>query len=299
MKASQAIKRAILVIVATVLLYVLGAGPVYVNERIASHPVMLKLYGPYSTVTNSYFPELGRLMMPYYDFWYRLFHSHWPIRGNAASTSIRGSSIFIPPRNFPSIEELMEQRAQSILIPRVELDKVTLAEALDFLRRESRTIDPRHEGIEVYDPEPWHAWAGHSKGDTPPAGGWPLYYPLEQRVSASLHDVSLLNALKIVARQADCSPHPTRTGLALVPAPFLREPKFTETIPLAHAYQADVARIRTDPKAYLQGAGIYLDPDGSCSFEADGTTLVLFATLPEIYAVRELLEGDVRLGQSK
>jgi general secretion pathway protein D len=200
------------------------------------------------------------------------------------------------PQKFISIEERLMQRAKSISIPRVELKDATLAEALEFLRRESRANDPKHEGITIHDPKPWVA---ASKDEKSRPEGWPLYNPLNERITVSLHNVSLVEALRYVTGLANCRPRPTRTAIAIIPLAISFDPMRTHTIPLAQANASDLARMRSNPKQYFIDSGVYFPDGASCTFEADGTTLVVTNDPEQIDLVHAVLESSVSLNRSK
>lgn len=121
---------------------------------------------------------------------------------------------------FVSLEDRLMEEAARISIPRVELKETTLADALEFLRREARANDHKHEGVAIeadLKPQLMIEFLPGSKNQKPiPPGGWPLYKPLEQRITLSLRDISLVEALRYVAGLANCKVVASRRALAIV-----------------------------------------------------------------------------------
>jgi len=73
----------------------------------------------------------------------------------------------------------------------------------------------------------------------------------------------------------------------------------THTIPLDAASKADIQEMRDDPKRYFTERGAIFYGDADCSFEADGSTLVVKNTVDQLDLVQAILEDLVRSKGSK
>ena len=187
------------------------------------------------------------------------------------------------------------ERATRIFIPRLDLKDTTFADALEILRGEARARDPKHQGIPIevrVDPWPMMEFLPRSKTPKPaPPGGWPLYEPLKQRITFSLYNTSLAEALRYATALANCRVVASRTALTITP-PFVSvEPMVTHTIPLAAAPKAEITKIHANPKQYFTDAGAIFYGDAGCSFEDDGATLVVTNTLEQLDLVHAILES--------
>jgi hypothetical protein len=207
------------------------------------------------------------------------------------------AAIARPARRFVSLEERLMKRAEKILIPRVDFQDTTVADALEFLENEGQAHDPKHEGIAIeVQVEPWQMveYIPGSRTEKPaPPGGWPLFEPLKQRVTLSLHNISLAEALRYATGPAICKVRSSRTALTLVPITMAVDPLVTHTIPLAGAPKAQLQKMRANPKQYFSECGVIFREDddrAGCFFEDNGTTLVVTNTGAQIDLVHALLE---------
>lgn len=211
-------------------------------------------------------------------------------------------TVYTPPksaRRFISIEDRLMVRAKKIPIPRVEWKDTTFADALEFLRTEARAHDPKRQGIPIemhVDPWPMEEYFPNSKKAKPaPPGGWPLYEPLKQRITLSLRNTSLAEAIRYAVALAGLRVVPSRTALMISPPIWSVEPLLTHTIPLAAAPKAEIEKMHANPKQYFADCGVHFFRDGAdCSFEDNGATLVITNTLDQLDLVDTLLEGLVR-----
>ena len=97
------------------------------------------------------------------------------------------------------------ERAERLPIPHVEFKDTTFAEALEILRLEARANDPKHQGIPIeVDPavQPWEMIS--SKTDRPPPGGWPIWDPMKRKITLSLRNTTLAEALHSLTNYACC-----------------------------------------------------------------------------------------------
>lgn len=193
---------------------------------------------------------------------------------------------------FESLEAGLNKQASAISIPRLEFKETTLADALEFLRSEARAHDPKHRGIAIevdLKPYPMMKLLPRSKNPEPtPPGGWPIFYPLEQRINLSLRNISLAEALRQTAMLSNCKIVPSGKALRVVEPEMSVERLITHTIPLSNAPKAEISRIRANPKHYFG-----LSDRSSCYFEDEGMTLVVTDTLYYIDQVHAGLESLV------
>jgi hypothetical protein len=214
-----------------------------------------------------------------------------------ATLLVVSAAIARPARSFVSLEERLMERAEKILIPRVDFQDTTVAEALEFLENEGQAHDPKHEGIAIevhVDPGPMVEYLPASKNEKPaPPGGWPLFEPLKQRVTLSLHNISLAEALCYATGLAGCKVESSRTALTLVSLPMAVAPIITHTIPLTGIPKAQLQKMRANPKQYFSECGVRFREDddrAGCFFEDNGATLVVTNTGEQIDLVHALLE---------
>jgi hypothetical protein len=202
-----------------------------------------------------------------------------------------------PPRRFAALEERLMERAAKIPIPRVDFKDITFADALDLLRTEGRKHDPQRQGIliEVHvEPWPMVEFLPGSKTSKPaPPGGWPLYEPLKQRITVSLHDTSLADALVHVSALVNCRVVANRIALMVTDGNVAVDPLITHTIPLAAAPKAEVHKILANPKQYFTDAGATFSGNASCVVEDRGSALVVTNTQEQLDLVHAILESLV------
>jgi hypothetical protein len=214
-----------------------------------------------------------------------------------ATLLVVSAAIARPPRKFVSLEERLMERATMIVIPRVDFKDTTLADALEFLRNESRVHDPKREGIAIevhVKPWPMVEYMPGSKNEKPaPPGGWPLFEPLKQRITFSLHNTSVAEAVLRAAALANCRVVPTRTALTLVRPIESFDPMVTHTIPLDGLPKAELRKMRANPKQYFTDCGVLSRDEARYSFEDNGATLVVKNTMEQIDLVHEVLDALV------
>lgn len=219
------------------------------------------------------------------------------------AASIAATCAAGPVRRFVSVEERVMERAKEIPIERVEWKDTTFADALEFLRAAARAHDAKHPGIPIEMhavPQPIMEFLPYSKTPKPsPPGGWPIYDPLKQRITVSLRNTSLAEALRYAAGFVNCRVVPSRTALMIKDIPLSYDPLITHTIPLAAAPKAEIEKMHADPKEYFTSGGALFLGDATCSFEDGGATLVITNTLDQIELVHAILEGLVSVQPAK
>lgn len=206
---------------------------------------------------------------------------------------------------FVSLEEQVLKRAIEINIPRLELKETTLAQALDFLRQEAVKRDPKHIGIQI-DSKLKAEPVVTSKTTVPPEGRL-LHNPLDTRITLSLRNVSLAEALRHVTALANCDFVFTANGIAIVSATEGVERLVTHTIPLSKEIfgksaspeklgvsKSEIEKMRADLNKYFIDRGVSFSPGASCSFDASGMTMTVTNTMEQIDLVHAVLEGLVR-----
>ena len=206
---------------------------------------------------------------------------------------------------FVSLEEQMTKQAGAIKIPVLEFKETTLAEAVEFLRKDAIKRDPNHVGIRIdLQLQPEFVIVPNT---TAPPGGWPRRNRLDTPITLSKRNISLVEALRDVAGLADCVIVPRKDGLSIMQRPVSADPIVTHTIPLPEAIfgklanpekagvsKAEIGRMRADLKKYFIESGINFPSFASCSFDTSGMTITVTNTLDQIDLVHVVLEGLVQ-----
>ncbi len=192
---------------------------------------------------------------------------------------------------FPSLEDQVMKRSMEIMIPKVEFNDMKLAEVLDIMRGAAKEHDPQGKGIPINaDLEPIRLTGPKRVHDAPD-----MLDPLNDRITVSLRNVSLREALRFVAGAAGCRVRPVGSELTIIHLTISLDPPSTATFPLAGANEADMEHIRRDPPRYFSDFGVSFPDESSCKFQPDGTTLVVVNTPQQIDLVQRILEKHVRL----
>ena len=97
----------------------------------------------------------------------------------------------------------IQQKLNSIIIDKVNFEKLDIAAVIQFLQEKSKELDPEHEGINFVlrlntetAPAP-----GAAPGATPDAA--PAAHPIRREVSITLTDVPLANVLQYIVNQTN------------------------------------------------------------------------------------------------
>lgn len=219
-----------------------------------------------------------------------LFMFHFP--GASASESIVGSGSKETGRiKFPSLEDQVKNRSMEIMIPEVEFTDVKLSDALEVMRWAAKEQDPKRMGIPIKaDLDPIRL-TGPKRGHDDPD----MLDPLNDRITVSLRNVSLWEALRFVVGAAGSRVRPVGRELTIIHLTISLDAPSTATFPLAGANEADLDRIRRDPKRYFSDFGVLFPEGSSCAFAGDGTTLVVVNTPQQIELIHRILEKHARL----
>lgn len=141
-------------------------------------------------------------------------------------TRTERSSVPERPRSDPTLHAKVAGKLQSIVIPRIEFRNTTLSDAVEYLRQESRRLDPdpnpdaRGVNIVLRLPGP----TSPKTPQSPPIPGLPtadasaqtLPKP-ETRITLTMERLPLLEALRYVALQAGVKLAIEPDGVAIVP----------------------------------------------------------------------------------
>ena len=104
----------------------------------------------------------------------------------------------------------LTHKLQSIVIPRVEFRRATLADAIGYLRQESQRLDPdsdpRNRGVNIFLQPAKTSFAtstvAAANPDLPASLAWPAPADANVRITLTMERLPLLEALKYVASQA-------------------------------------------------------------------------------------------------
>jgi len=120
------------------------------------------------------------------------------------------------PKTPPSTGELIRQRMERVIIPRLEFREATVREALDFLKKKSVELDPEAPvnirtnfpmvlaGPREANPAiPPPSIPGESGATPGPFAGRGIANPQEARITLALTNISLYAALRYVTSLAD------------------------------------------------------------------------------------------------
>ncbi len=203
---------------------------------------------------------------------------------------------------FPKIESLEERtsaRASRIILPKVELHDVTLAQALEFLAEESVIHDQAKVGVEIEVDAAvakpllwWRELPGADAGTV----------QLEMKLTLSLTNVRIEEALEEVVRPVRCLKRPTATGYRVVQ--YRQEPIRTGTYLLPSQIfgetadpalfgvePSSVASMRTNLRQYLEDCGVHFAREGtSCSFDLDNLILKVALPIEQLDLVASIME---------
>jgi hypothetical protein len=193
-------------------------------------------------------------------------------------------------------QEKWQKKMQGIVIPKIELPDATLAEAVDFLNKEARRLDPAGTGVPIKLRLKPNAGPAAVLGDSPQIPG------LGPSSSAiSLANIPLSEALRYVTALAGtkCAFEPD--GVVIV-AETEPDPIFTRSLPLPPAFfswlEEDDRRNTTDQAAqarrnfqgYLAAKGVGLSIGSSAALNPAATELALRVTDDQFEQIAKFID---------
>jgi hypothetical protein len=202
---------------------------------------------------------------------------------------------FSEDRWFVPLEERTEEIARGIILPSVEINDISLLKAIRYLELESKKNDPRTIGLKISTEKMEIAARIKESSDA---------ILLARHVTLSAKDTTLMDALQTVTGLNNCILIPTIQGFRVMAVPESIDPLYTYTIPLPNEVfgkkavpgrfgidQAEVKRLRSNPKNFFEDYGAFFDRDVGCSFDDKKLTITLTATLPQLDLMRTILEA--------
>lgn len=241
-------------------------------------------------------------------------------------------------------------KLRRLVVPSIEFRQTTLRDAVEFLRQESRRLDPEQTGVNIFLKVPAGSASVAAAAAAAPAAPPPEAPPIpgidnptsvapitatttgpvatsESRISLSLNNIPLLEALRYVAQQASLKVRVEPFAVAIVPAnedtanllqaEFRVPPGFiassvAPTGPSALNAPAappggappppggtkDVTGAgsgviqRQDAKTFLEANGVSFPPGASAAYVPQGSRLVVRNTQENLDLVQALLESS-------
>ncbi|MEP6670695.1 MAG: M56 family metallopeptidase [Chthoniobacter sp.] len=199
------------------------------------------------------------------------------------------------PAALAPVESAVRQKALSIILPKVEFREATLAEAVDFVSKRAREHDPEGTGIKIL------VMLGNAPKSATGAN------PEDARITLSLTNVPLFEALQYLAGLAGLQPVYTKDAVVLKPmnaagSPPPPIPGLAGPIPAAENTKVLITRewkVLPDllpkgqtAKAWLTGNGIVFIGNASAVLVPRTNRLIVRNTQDELDLIDTLLSQN-------
>ena len=229
-----------------------------------------------------------------------------------AAVLCHSPALAAEPAPTPAPEAWVQRKLERIIIPRIEFRDASLLEAVEFLRKEARRRDPRGTGIPIKvqmepsapaepvapaEPRP------QISGLEPPAEIPGLVPPSETKITVSLSNIPLGEALKYVTALADMKiwvhpdgvhivprsePAPMFTREFTVPRDFFAAMKEDDRID--HTDSANSAvRARGKFQEYLVANGVSFPTGTKATLSPNGRRLTVYNTKDQFGSIEGIL----------
>ena len=190
---------------------------------------------------------------------------------------LRGSSIIEQTKTDVRGTERITNLLNSIIIPKIEFHEATVAEAISFLKQKSKDLDPNKQGVNIVlkveggggapAPAPGAAPAAAPGAAPAPeaAPAAPTGSPAEARITLSLQNIPLFEALRYITSLANLKVKIDPYAVAIVPITENTDALVTKeyNVPpgfISNAPSGGEATSMSAPTAVGRGAGGAPDP---------------------------------------
>ena len=183
-----------------------------------------------------------------------------------------------------SKSEENKRKLETIIIPKLEFREVTVREAIAYLRRVSLQLDPAKTGVNI-------APRGITAVPSTPAGpnAPTMVSPLETRVTVSLTNIPLGEALRYVSSLAGLKCMTDETGVFVVPETFYAEQFVIREWAVTPQKMAAIGYEAGDKlDEFLMASGVSMPRGASTTLSPDGLRLTVKNT-PENLEVVEAM----------
>jgi general secretion pathway protein D len=239
--------------------------------------------------------------------------------------------IVVPPTEAPTVNEPSRRaeitsKLQSIIIDKINFDKLDVASVVQFLTEKSKDLDPDHVGINFVlnlntEATPASSAAGAPGAPTAPAGAAPAAGaaadngtgtapppgPIHRLVSIQLENVPLSDVLGYIIQQTNLQYSVDDYAVYLRPSidegqtlsvrTFLAPPNFFQSsggLQINAGATPDqavtVQGVSTDVKQELQNRGIHFPPGATAVFLPGSSKLVVRDTPEQLDLISNLIE---------
>jgi general secretion pathway protein D len=240
--------------------------------------------------------------------------------------------IVVPPTEAPTVNEPSRRaeitnKLQSIIIDKINFDKLDVASVVQFLTAKSKELDPDHVGINFVlnlntEATPASSAAGAPGATTAPAGAAPAASgtpadngagsppppgPIHRLVSIQLENVPLSDVLGYIIQQTNLQYSVDDYAVYLRPSidegqtlsvrTFLSPPNFFQNsggLSVQAGATPDqavtVSGVSTDVKQELQNRGIHFPPGATAVFLPGSSKLVVRDTPEQLDLISNLIE---------
>ena len=194
------------------------------------------------------------------------------------------------------------RKLNAIIIPSVVFRETPIAEAIDYLRTESRRLDvnepnPEQRGVNIF-------LKLSSPGATPPPGdvqipglpgpGMPVGPPAtaSTRITLTLNQIPLLDALRELAQPVGLKVKVEPYAVSLVPLSENTEAMATKEFRVPPGFFPNVAASaslsRVDPREFLESSGVTFPPGASAIYLTTKGTLIVRNTQENLDLIEAL-----------
>lgn len=221
-----------------------------------------------------------------------------------AAVLCHSHALAAKPAATPTPEAWVERKLDRIIIPRIDFRETPFIEAVEFLRKEARRLDPRKTGIPITvqletskpaEPPPQPIINGLSA--EPAASS-----PGELKITISLTKISLREALRYFTGLANMKFWVRPDGIHIVPA-LEPEPMFTREFAIPDdlfpamekedriAHTGTAAEARNNFQSYLIANGVAFPTGATATLNPDAKRLTIHNTKDQFDLIAEILKS--------
>lgn len=210
------------------------------------------------------------------------------------------------------------KKLNSIVVDNVDLSDVSIREAVDFLKRKSKELDPEGQGVNLVlklsQPVLPTVESGDLTGETADAAVSEPLVTEQSRITMNLKNVPLVEAIRYLTELSQLKYKIDPFAVSLVPVTENTEELFTKeyrvspsfipateaadsAAPVAGSQGTEDSNVRIkgtrDATAFLEGQGIPFPKDAYARYSIAGSKLIVRNTQANLDTIDVLVEGDV------
>lgn len=197
--------------------------------------------------------------------------------------TVSGISPNAAPMSAQGDVTLINNKLDSIIIPRLDFNEATLSEAVAFVEERARKLDPEHDGVSIM-------------LDAPEAAG--------QRITLSLTDISLRAAIRYVADAANLKMKVEPYGVRVVAQTEASDSLVTKEYRIPEGFiQANPGKgsptagtslpPRYSTQGFLEQAGVEFPPGTSAIYRPESGKLIVKNTQDALDLVDSMMDASV------